>query len=177
MRSAVESEETMGQLENRSKRMKNKKKAKLLVKTQQLNKEKKANKILFSIFISFIIASIIFNSIFFFWYDIKCYYQENFLWNNEVPRNYVCMNGNKHKVHETKKIIINNKVFFVCSSECAKDIKNHFSKLAYSKDALTGKIILKSDAIIGFRFKNKPDVVYFQNKQNFKNYYSNFKNN
>jgi len=157
--------------------MKDKKKAKILVKEQQLKKDKKSNKILFSIFISLILASIVFNSVYYFWCDIKCYYQENFLWDKEVPHNYVCMNGDKHKPHETQAISINNNVFYVCSNKCAVEIKYHFSELAYSKDALTGKIIFKSNALIGLKSKNKPDVVYFQNKQNFKNYYSNFKNN
>ena len=157
--------------------MKDKKKAKILVKEQQLKKEKKANKILFSIFISLILASIVFNSVYYFWCDIKCYYQENFLWDKEVPRNYVCMNGDKHKPHETKVITINKKVFYVCSTECAEKIKHHFSELAYSKDALTGRIIFKSNALIGFKYKNNPDVVYFESIQNFKIYYSNLKNN
>ncbi|MEA4985272.1 hypothetical protein SDC9_38033 [bioreactor metagenome] len=157
--------------------MKNKKKVEKLIKEQKLKKEKKTNKILFSIFIAFIFASIVFNSVYYFWCDIKCYYQETFLWDKEVPRNYVCMNGDKHKPHETKAISINNNVFYVCSSKCAVEIKYHFSELAYSKDALTGKIIFKSNAFIGFKSKNQPDVVYFENKQNFKNYYSNLKNN
>jgi hypothetical protein len=162
---------------NKDKRMKDKENVKLMVKAQKINAEKKANKILFTIFISLILASIIFNSVFFFWCDIKCYYREHFLWDKEVPRNYVCMNGDKHKPHETKEITINKEVFYVCSSECASEIKHHFSELAYSKDALTGKIIFKSNAFIGFKSKNQPDVVYFENKQNFKNYYSNLKNN
>ena len=157
--------------------MRDKKKLKLLAIEQQRSREKKANKILFTIFASFITASFIFNFVFFFWCDIKCYYRENFLWDKEVPRNYVCMNGDKHKPHETKATTINTKVFYVCSSECAEKIKCHFCKLAYSKDALTGKIILKSNAIIGFKSKNNPDVVCFENKQNFINYYSNSKNN
>lgn len=157
--------------------MKNKKKVEKLIKEQKLKKEKKTNKILFSIFIAFIFASIVFNSVYYFGCDIKCYYQETFLWDKEVPRNYVCMNGDKHKPHETKAISINNNVFYVCSSKCAVEIKYHFSELAYSKDALTGKIIFKSNAFIGFKSKNQPDVVYFENKQNFKNYYSNLKNN
>lgn len=157
--------------------MKNKKKVEKLIKEQKLKKEKKTNKILFSIFIAFIFASIVFNSVYYFWCDIKCYYQETFLWDKEVPRNYVCMNGDKHKPHETKAISINNNVFYVCSIKCAEEIKYHFSELAYSKDALTGKIIFKSNAFIGFKSKNQPDVVYFENKQNFKNYYSNLKNN
>ena len=157
--------------------MKNKMKVEKLIKEQKLKKEKKTNKILFSIFIAFIFASIVFNSVYYFWCDIKCYYRENFLWDKEVPRNYVCMNGDKHKPHETKAISINNNVFYVCSSKCAVEIKYHFSELAYSKDALTGKIIFKSNAFIGFKSKNQPDVVYFENKQNFKNYYSNLKNN
>ncbi len=157
--------------------MKNKMKVEKLIKEQKLKKEKKTNKILFSIFIAFIFASIVFNSVYYFWCDIKCYYQETFLWDKEVPRNYVCMNGDKHKPHETKAISINNNVFYVCSSKCAVEIKYHFSELAYSKDALTGKIIFKSNAFIGFKSKNQPDVVYFENKQNFKNYYSNLKNN
>ena len=157
--------------------MKNKKKVEKLIKEQKLKKEKKTNKILFSIFIAFIFASIVFNSVYYFWCDIKCYYQETFLWDKEVPRNYVCMNGDKHKPHETKAISINNNVFYVCSSKCAVEIKYHFSELAYSKDALTGKIIFKSNAFIGFKSKNQPDVVYFENKQNFKNYYSNLRNN
>lgn len=157
--------------------MKNKKKVEKLIKEQQLKKEKKTNKILFSIFIAFIFASIVFNSVYYFWCDIKCYYQETFLWDKEVPRNYVCMNGDKHKPHETKAVKINKKVFYVCSSKCAVEIKCHFCELAYSNDALTGKIIFKSNAFIGFKSKNQPDVVYFENKQNFKNYYSNLKNN
>ena len=157
--------------------MKNKKKVEKLIKEQQLKKEKKTNKILFSIFIAFIFASIVFNSVYYFWCDIKCYYQETFLWDKEVPRNYVCMNGDKHKPHETKAISINNNVFYVCSSKCAVEIKYHFSELAYSKDALTGKIIFKSNAFIGFKSKNQSDVVYFENKKNFSNYYSNLKNN
>ena len=84
--------------------MKNKKKVEKLIKEQKLKKEKKTNKILFSIFIAFIFASIVFNSVYYFWCDIKCYYQETFLWDKEVPRNYVCMNGDKHKPHETKAI-------------------------------------------------------------------------
>ena len=157
--------------------MKNKKKVEKLIKEQKLKKEKKTNKILFSIFIAFIFASIVFNSVYYFWCDIKCYYQETFLWDKEVPRNYVCMNGDKHKPHETKAISINNNVFYVCSSKCAVEIKYHFSELAYSKDALTGKIIFKSNAFIGFKSKNQSDVVYFENKKNFSNYYSNLKNN
>lgn len=157
--------------------MKNKKKVEKLIKEQKLKKEKKTNKILFSIFIAFIFASIVFNSVYYFWCDIKCYYQETFLWDKEVPRNYVCMNGDKHKPHETKAISINNNVFYVCSSKCAVEIKYHFSKLAYSKDALTGKFILKSNALVGFKSKNQSDVVYFENKKNFSNYYSNLKNN
>lgn len=37
-------------------------------------------------------------------------------------------------------------------------------------DAFSGDSINKADAIIGLKTRNKQEVVYFKNKENFKNY-------
>jgi hypothetical protein len=50
-------------------------------------------------------------------------------------------------------------------------LAEHFKEVAIVADAFSGDSINKADAIIGLRRRNKTEVAYFKNKQNFKKYY------
>lgn len=141
-------------------------------KETQLIQDKKANRILFSIFGFLVFGGIMLNLIVINWCDIKLYYKTHSYWSMQIPQDCICMAGDNLSQHKAKEIFINGKHFYGCSSHCCTEIKFHFSKFAYTRDALTGKKICKDKAIVGLKNKDKPDVVYFENIRNFNRFYS-----
>lgn len=88
-----------------------------------------------------------------------------------VPDNWACMNGDNLQIHESTKAVFEDKTYYFCSQECFNRLVNHFRRVAITPDAFSGDSINKADAIIGLKTRNKQEVVYFKNKQNFKKYY------
>ena len=78
--------------------------------------------------------------------------------------------------HKTKKFVFKDKVFYMCSENCEIGLINDFTKLAFTKDTISGNLINKADAIPGLRQKNKPEIIYFADMKNFRNYYKVEKN-
>lgn len=152
--------------------MKRNKLTKKQTKDIQLQKEKKANKILFTIFTFFLVGGIILNLVVINWCEIKFYYKTHTYWSTQISPDCICMAGDNISVHNAKKVQVNGKYFYGCCSNCCSEIKFHFLKFAFTHDALTGKRICKDKAIIGLKQKDKPDVIYFENIQNFKKFYS-----
>ena len=88
-----------------------------------------------------------------------------------VPKNWICMNGDNLQIHESTKAVFDDKIYYFCSQQCFNHLAKHFRKVAIVADAVSGDSINKSDAIIGLKKRNKPELVYFRNKENFKEYY------
>jgi hypothetical protein len=81
------------------------------------------------------------------------------------------MNGDNLQIHKSTKAVFNDKVYYFCSQQCFNHLAEHFKEVAIVADAFSGDSINKADAIIGLRRRNKTEVAYFKNKQNFKKYY------
>jgi hypothetical protein len=89
----------------------------------------------------------------------------------EIPDNWVCTNGDNLQIHESTKAVFDDKIYYFCSQQCFNHLAKHFKEVAIVADAVSGDSINKSDAIIGLKKRNKPELVYFRNKENFKEYY------
>lgn len=117
------------------------------------------------------IGIIVINVFFVFWTDTKYIFREWTFYGKEIPPKFICMAGNKLEFKESKPFNINGNSFYACSEGCKKSIKKNYNEKAFVADALSGDTICKADAVIGLKVRGSPDVVYFKNKQNFKNYY------
>jgi hypothetical protein len=150
-------------------------KKKRLSKQQLLEKqkldEKKFNR---TILISFSILFLCSMSILVF-YTYRC--ETRLAWRKMawygkvVPKNWICMNGDNLQIHESTKAVFDDKIYYFCSQQCFNHLAKHFREVAIVADAVSGDSINKSDAIIGLKKRNKPELVYFRNKENFKEYY------
>lgn len=142
------------------------------LKKKQQDSEKKTNRILLTIFGIMIIFAVGFDAIILNWCELKYFYRELTHRYNEIPHKYICMNGDIHKIHKTKEVIIRNKSFYACSRECEDEIRFHFDSLAYGIDPINGKQIDKSNAHAGLDVRHKDKIVYFKTTGNLKKYYS-----
>ncbi len=88
-----------------------------------------------------------------------------------VPKNWICMDGDILQIHESTKAVFEDKIYYFCSQECFNHLVKHFREVAITPDAYSGDSINKSVAIIGLKERGKPELVYFKNERNFKNYY------
>ena len=106
-----------------------------------------------------------------YWCDTRFAWRKIFWFKHEVPANWICMNGDNLQIHKSTKAVFNDKVYYFCSQQCFNHLAEHFKEVAIVADAFSGDSINKADAIIGLRRRNKTEVAYFKNKQNFKKYY------
>lgn len=100
-----------------------------------------------------------------YWYRLRAFYGK------EIKPEWVCMDGNILRQHQTLEYDINSHLFNLCSSGCYEDLSSNYKTSAFATDTISGKKIFKSDAVIGLKSKKKPDLIYFENKQNFSSYY------
>lgn len=94
------------------------------------------------------------------------------LYGRIVPVDLICMSGNYLMKHKTKKFAFQEKVFYMCSENCEIALINDYTKVAFIKDTISGDRINKADAIPGLRQKNKPEIIYFADMENFHAYYN-----
>jgi len=141
-----------------------------LLEKQKLD-EKKFNRsirIVFGILFLSLISILIFYT---YWCDTKYAWRKIAWYGNEVPGNQCCMNEDKLQFHESAEIVFDDKTYYFCSKECFNHLVKHYKEVAIVSDAFTGDLINKADAIIGLKEKNKPEIVYFKNIENFNQFY------
>tara|TARA_R110001583_G_scaffold10417_12_gene47976 strand:- start:36522 stop:36995 length:474 start_codon:yes stop_codon:yes gene_type:complete len=150
-------------------------KKKRLSKQQLLEKqkldEKKFNRTMlksFSILFISLISILIFYT---YWCDTKYAWRKITLYGKEIPKNLVCVSHNTLQYHESIMVIVEGSPYYICSDDCHQHLLKYFQEVAFAPDAFSGDTICKADALIGFKEKSNPKVVYFKNEQNFKNYY------
>lgn len=151
--------------------MVSKKLSKKQIKEKQIIENRKFKKYMI---IVFSLLFILMTSIYVFytnWCETKYTYRIFAMYGKEIPKNLVCMNGNKLEHHESIKFISNDHIFYVCSVRCKENIIHHYENLAFISDAFSGDTICKANALIGIRERGKPEVVYFKDADNFNNYY------
>lgn len=122
----------------------------------------------FSILLFSVLSVLIFYT---YWCDTRFAWRKIAWFKHEVPANWICMNGDNLQIHKSTKAVFNDKVYYFCSQQCFNHLAEHFKEVAIVADAFSGDSINKADAIIGLRRRNKTEVAYFKNKQNFKKYY------
>ena len=93
------------------------------------------------------------------------------MYGKSIPPDWVCMNGNELELHATEAHPLNKSIYFTCSLECFYLISKNYQGSCFVKDTLTGKEVNKANAVIGLRTKNKPEVIYFENKANLTKFY------
>jgi len=152
--------------------MVNKKLTKKQLQEKQLLEDKKFRKHMIIGFSLLLMVAIVVLVFFLYWCDTKFFYRSYSLYGDEIPHNLICMNGNKLEHHESVQFIYNANVFYACSEKCKEHIFRHYDKVAFVADAFSGDTICKSDALIALKERGKPDIVYFKNMQNLKNYYA-----
>jgi len=151
--------------------MNKKKLTKMELREWQIIEDKKFKRTLlisFGSFFVFIIFYLVFHT---FWYDTKYAYHEYALYGKEVPSELVCMNGDKLLHHKSKEVYYNGKHYFFCNQKCYDHLVNNFQEDAFIPDSFSGDMINKADALIGLKTWGEPEIVYFQNKKTFNQYY------
>ena len=106
-----------------------------------------------------------------YWCDSRFAWRKIAWFKQEVPAYWICMNGDNLQIHESTKAVFDDKIYYFCSQQCFNHLVKHFKEVAIVTDAFSGDSINKADAIIGLKTRNKQDVVYFKNKENFNRYY------
>ena len=106
-----------------------------------------------------------------YWCDTKFAYRKLAFYGNEVPKSLVCMVHNSLQHHESLKVVQNAKTFYVGSHNCHEHLIEYYKEYAFTLDAFIGDTICKANALIGLKIRSKPELVYFNNKLNFKKYY------
>jgi len=96
----------------------------------------------------------------------------HFMYGKVIHPEWVCMNGNELEPHNTDSYTLNKLPYFVCSHECYNRISNNYQAFGFAKDTISGKVVNKTNAVIGLRSKNEPEVIYFANQANFLKYYN-----
>jgi YHS domain-containing protein len=151
--------------------MKKEKLSKQQLRKNQINKDKKFNRIMIISFSLLFIMAISIMTFYSYGCYIRFFYHKWVWYGNEIPGKWACMNGNNLQLHKTSKVAYNNTDYYFCSQNCFNHLVKHFSKFAIVTDAISGDSINKADALIGLREKGKPELIYFKNKQTFKRYY------
>ncbi|MDD2280974.1 MAG: hypothetical protein PHT23_04965 [Bacteroidales bacterium] len=119
----------------------------------------------------FFVLAIFYNVFIVFGHDTKYAYRKYALYGKQVPAELVCMDGDKLIYHKSIKLSYNGKNYFFCSQDCYDYFVNHFQKNAFIPDSFSGDNICKADALIGLRNRGEPEIVYFQNRKTFDQYY------
>ena len=103
--------------------------------------------------------------------DTRFLYHKWAWYDNEVPGEWACMNGDNLQLHKSSKVIYKNKVYYFCSEKCFNHLTEYFMEVAMVPDAFSGDSINKADALIGLKEKGKPELVYFKNQETMNKYY------
>lgn len=141
------------------------------LKEKELIENKKFNKTMLKSMVVLFLVVIIINVCFTFWCDTKYEYRKIALYGKEINPELVCINDNRLQYDETSEIIYEGNSYFICSSKCSQHLIHHPQEVIFIADAYSGDTICKADALMGLKEKGKPEIAYFKNKQNFKNYY------
>jgi hypothetical protein len=144
---------------------------KKLLKAKQVEEDRKFKKILRNGIIISVIVLVLINVFYIHWCDTRYFFRKQFLYGKELSPDLVCETENVLKHHKTNKVRVDNKTFWICSSECKHHIVKHNQQHAYAVDALTGDSICKAGAVIGLKEKGEPVIAYFKNKLTMNKYY------
>ena len=131
-------------------------------------KNKRTLRISFGLLFVFIILYLVFHT---FWYDTKYAYRQYAFYGKEVPTELVCMNGDKLLNHKSLKLSYKGKDYFFCNRDCYEHLVNHYKEDAFIPDPFSGDTICKANALLGLKNKGEPEIVYFQNRKTFNQYY------
>ncbi|WP_291861487.1 hypothetical protein [Marinilabilia sp.] len=151
--------------------MKKKKLSKQQLREKQRNEEKKFNRTMIISFILLSIMAVLILVFFTYRCQTRFFYRETAWYGKEIPGEWVCMDGDILKLHKTSKSTYKNNVYYFCSEECYNYMVMHFTKTAMVRDAISGDLINKAEALIGLKEKGKPELVYFKNRQTMNMYY------
>ncbi|WP_430971576.1 hypothetical protein [Sunxiuqinia rutila] len=150
-------------------------KKKRLSKQQLLEKQKLDDKkfnrtmlISFGILFIGVLSVLVFYT---YWCDTRFAWRKIAWYKHEVPANWICMKGDNLQIHESHKAKYKGETYYFCSQSCFNHLVKHFNEVAYTTDPVSGDTLLKANALIGLKKRNKTEVAYFKNKQNFKKYY------
>lgn len=110
-----------------------------------------------------------------FWNDTKYAYRQYAFYGKQVPANLICMKGDKLLTHKSLKLSYNGKYYFFCNRDCYDHLVNHYKEDAFVPDPFSGDTICKADALLGLKNLGKPEIIYFQNIETFKQYYNSSK--
>lgn len=141
-------------------------------KEANLLREKRTKRSIIKWFILVTLFVLISVQLYTYWDQIMYKYKKYALYGRVVPADLICMNGNYFMKHKTKKLAFHDKVYYMCSENCEIALINDYSKVAFIKDTISGLMINKADGIPGLRQKNKPEIIYFTNVENFHAYYN-----
>lgn len=142
------------------------------VKEANLKKEKETGRRIIKWIILVTLIILISVQIYTYWDQIKYKYRKNALYGRVIPSDLICMNGNYFMTHKTKKFVYHEKVYYMCSENCEIALIDNYLKVAFIKDTISGKLINKADAVPGLRQKDKPEIIYFTDMENFHAYYN-----
>ncbi len=142
------------------------------VKEANLNKEKVKRRRIIKWFILVTLFVFISVQLYTYWDQIQYKYRKNALYGKVIPADLICMNGNYFMKYKTKRFAFHDKVYYMCSESCEIALIDDYSKVAFIKDTISGRLINKSEAIPGLRQKNRPEIIYFTDMGNFHAYYN-----
>jgi len=151
--------------------MTKRKRTKKELQERQVIEDKKFNRTLllsFGLFFVLIIFYLVFHV---FWHDTKYTYHQYALYSKQVPAELVCMTGDKLLKHKSIKISYKGKNYFFCNKGCYDHLVNHFLEDVFIPDPFSGDTICKADALIGLKNLGEPEIIYFQNRKTFNQYY------
>jgi hypothetical protein len=103
--------------------------------------------------------------------ETKFSFRKIAFYKKEIPVDLTCMNGDNLQIHNSTKVIYNDKTYYFCSQKCFNHLAVHFDEVALTTDAYSGDTINKTNAVIGLKRRGKAELVYFKNSTNFKSYY------
>ncbi|MDD4994248.1 MAG: hypothetical protein PHR83_18660 [Paludibacter sp.] len=141
------------------------------LRERQVIEDKKFDRTLFFSFGSFFVLIIFYLVFHVFWHDTKYAYRQYALYGKQVPTELVCMNGDKLLKHKSIKLSYKGKNYFFCNKSCYDHLINHFFEDAFIPDPFSGDTICKANALIGLKTRGEPEIIYFQNRKTFNQYY------
>lgn len=96
--------------------------------------------------------------------------QENAQGDQELSKEQVCMVNNAYMGKKQIPVAYDNKTYYGCCEMCVDKIKNN-KAIRYATDPYTGKAVDKATAFIALNPTSKDgSVMYFENKESFRNY-------
>jgi len=88
----------------------------------------------------------------------------------ELSKEKVCMVNNAYMGKKQIPVAYDNKTYYGCCEMCVDKIKNN-KAIRYATDPYTGKAVDKATAFIALNPTSKDgSVMYFENKESFRNY-------